>query len=335
MLTKSAANGESAVRAVPSSLGLADSLSVLLDGETGAVLVEDSAKGGVTGLLSERMYIGALNHGSFAPQGISAGDICTRKLVPVASDTLLTSMLSAMVSAGQRHAVVVSPDFAQKLLAGSVDSAAPWPRSAIQTVVSMRQAVTALAEGVWRYQREALKVPEEELKQGKPLEEALAKAAGSAAAAAAAASDAAATSPPPWSSTCASMLDFMKASGRRRILNTRLEDDITAADAANIFAEHSVNCLAVLADDGKLAGIFTSRDFLTRVVLPGQNAGSVHVRDVMTRDPYCADTEHSILRCARTMGKKSVRHLPIVDPESQRPMGIVSMMDVAKSFIYV
>lgn len=74
-----------------------------------------------------------------------------------------------------------------------------------------------------------------------------------------------------------------------------------------------MSCVAVVDDAGRAAGVFTSRDFLTRVLLPGRDATSTLVREVMSTHPTCAPLERSVLRCSRSMVKRGFRHLLIVN----------------------
>lgn len=85
------------------------------------------------------------------------------------------------------------------------------------------------------------------------------------------------------------------------------------ADAANVMAAQSMSCVAVVDDAGRAAGVFTSRDFLTRVLLPGRDATTTLVRDVMSTHPVCAPLERSVLRCSRSMVRRGFRHLLIVN----------------------
>jgi CBS domain-containing protein len=82
---------------------------------------------------------------------------------------------------------------------------------------------------------------------------------------------------------------------------------------------------AVLIVDGeKLAGIFSERDLLNRVVAPDKN-GKTTVGEVATRDVVAVDAQTSIRRCAQILKDKGCRHLPIT--EHGKPVGIISARD--------
>jgi CBS domain-containing protein len=79
-------------------------------------------------------------------------------------------------------------------------------------------------------------------------------------------------------------------------------------------------------DQGRLAGIFSERDLLVKVVSKGINPASVKVGDVMTRDPFTVTTDTHIRDCIRLVREKGFRHLPVVDGKGT-PVGIISTRD--------
>ena len=60
--------------------------------------------------------------------------------------------------------------------------------------------------------------------------------------------------------------------------------DITVAAAARLMKEHRIGAILVL-DEGRLAGIFTERDALFRVIAEGRDPAQTHLREVMTANP--------------------------------------------------
>ena len=62
------------------------------------------------------------------------------------------------------------------------------------------------------------------------------------------------------------VLEWQRENGVEHLLNCRVEDEVTAAEAANEMAEAGVTSLVVVDDEGTLVGILTSRDYLWRVV---------------------------------------------------------------------
>jgi CBS domain-containing protein len=83
---------------------------------------------------------------------------------------------------------------------------------------------------------------------------------------------------------------------------------------------------AVLVVDGdELAGIFTERDLLTRVVAEGRDPASTPVGSVATGSVVHVALDASLRRCAELLRDHGIRHLPVVD--GRKPVGILSARD--------
>ncbi|KAI9362419.1 golgi-body localization protein domain-containing protein [Zopfochytrium polystomum] len=77
---------------------------------------------------------------------------------------------------------------------------------------------------------------------------------------------------------------------------------------------------------GDLAGIFTSKDLVLRVVAAGKNPGSTPVSKVMTPHPDCVTPDTPMLEALRKMHAGRYLHLPVVDAN-----GVVEgLVDVLK-----
>jgi CBS domain-containing protein len=89
--------------------------------------------------------------------------------------------------------------------------------------------------------------------------------------------------------------------------------------------EANVGCLLV-TDAGRLVGIFTERDLLTRV-LAKELALESAIRHCMTPEPVTVSPKDPVRLAIRRMQKGGYRHLPVVD-ESGCPVGILSAQQV-------
>ena len=81
----------------------------------------------------------------------------------------------------------------------------------------------------------------------------------------------------------------------------------------------------LLLEEGNLAGLFTERDLLNRVVAAGMNPSSTRVGDVATREIVTLTAAASLRQCADELKTHNVRHLPIVD--GKKAVGIISARD--------
>ena len=102
------------------------------------------------------------------------------------------------------------------------------------------------------------------------------------------------------------------------------ESNVT--DAVQMMNDRRVGAVAVVKND-KLAGIFTERDLMIRVVLEGRDPGTTPVNDVMTEDPVSAQKDVSMGEALKTMSEHHFRHLPVVDHDD-KVLGLLSIRDV-------
>jgi CBS domain-containing protein len=101
----------------------------------------------------------------------------------------------------------------------------------------------------------------------------------------------------------------------------------TVLEAARFMMEHNIGALAVLRN-GELAGIFSERDIMNRVVAVGRTPGHTVVSEVMTPNPRSVNVDESVGECLFIMHEFGFRHLPIVEGKQLR--GLVSLRDIVK-----
>ncbi|MBV8227872.1 MAG: CBS domain-containing protein [Verrucomicrobia bacterium] len=106
-----------------------------------------------------------------------------------------------------------------------------------------------------------------------------------------------------------------------------ISPDATVFEAIQLMDDKNVGALPV-ADNSRLIGIISERDYTRKVILKGLSSKDTPVRDIMTREVVTASPSDSIEDCMREMTEKRVRHLPVV--EGTKIIGIVSMRDVMK-----
>lgn len=99
----------------------------------------------------------------------------------------------------------------------------------------------------------------------------------------------------------------------------------TVLEAASRMNERGIGGVAVVAD-GVLAGIFTERDVLRRVVVPGRPPAGTTVAEVMTTPVTTCSAATRIEQCAELMTSRRIRHLPVVDDDVLG--GIVTIGDL-------
>ena len=108
----------------------------------------------------------------------------------------------------------------------------------------------------------------------------------------------------------------------------RIHPEETVAVAARTLTRHNIGALPVCSHDGKLWGVVTDRDLVTRCMSSGRAPEHTKVREVMTRRVVTATPEMDTGAAAQLMGREQVRRLPVV--REGRLCGMVSLGDLAK-----
>jgi CBS domain-containing protein len=104
----------------------------------------------------------------------------------------------------------------------------------------------------------------------------------------------------------------------------------TVLEAARLMMEHSLGAVPVLRD-GELAGVFSERDVMNRVVAAGRTPGTTPVTEVMTANPRSVAPEETIENCMFLMREYGFRHLLVC--EGTKVKGVVSMRDIMLRYL--
>lgn len=109
----------------------------------------------------------------------------------------------------------------------------------------------------------------------------------------------------------------------------------TVSEAMEAMQRERRGCVLVTedgSDETPLAGIFTERDVLQRVMGKGRNPATLALDEVMTRDPETLPADARIAWILNMMALGGFRHVPAVD-EKGRPAFIVSVRDVVEFLV--
>jgi CBS domain-containing protein len=102
---------------------------------------------------------------------------------------------------------------------------------------------------------------------------------------------------------------------------------ITIAAAVDEMNKRRIGCIVVV-DDGRIAGIFTERDVLRRVVGEGVDPKSVLVADVMTKNVHTVPPQTTVEETMALFAERRCRHIPVVD--DGRMCGLISIGDISR-----
>ena len=107
----------------------------------------------------------------------------------------------------------------------------------------------------------------------------------------------------------------------------RINPEETVAVAARTLARYNIGMLPVCGGDGRLCGVVTDRDLVTRCIAAGKEPTRTTVREVMTSNVVSARQDMDTVAAAQLMGRQQIRRLPVL--ENGRLCGMVSLGDLA------
>jgi len=109
-----------------------------------------------------------------------------------------------------------------------------------------------------------------------------------------------------------------------------VEPTITVYNAIEQMCDRNIGGLLIV-ENGKLAGIFTERDYARKLILKGKSSKDTHISELMTPSPFTVTADNTIEDCMNLMTQKHIRHLPVVDGD--KLVGVISIGDVVKQII--
>lgn len=107
----------------------------------------------------------------------------------------------------------------------------------------------------------------------------------------------------------------------------RIHPEESVAVAARALTHYNIGILPVCGNDGRLCGLVTDRDIVTRCLASGRSAANTAVKEVMTTGVITAKPDMDTAVAAGLMGKEQIRRLPVL--ENGRLCGMVSLGDLA------
>jgi CBS domain-containing protein len=116
----------------------------------------------------------------------------------------------------------------------------------------------------------------------------------------------------------------LQSMSQRHVLS--LGPTASVHDAACAMTRANCGSVLILDGVGKMQGILTERDLMTRVLAKGLDANATVVTQVMTRQPRCVGPEVKVADAVLIMIERGFRHLPIVDPGGH-VLGVFSARD--------
>ena len=107
----------------------------------------------------------------------------------------------------------------------------------------------------------------------------------------------------------------------------RIQPEESVAVAARTLARYNIGALPVCGSDGRVCGLVTDRDIVTRCLAANRSPSTTTVREVMTAQVVSARPDMDAALAAGLMGREQIRRLPVI--ENGRLCGMVSLGDLA------
>jgi len=115
---------------------------------------------------------------------------------------------------------------------------------------------------------------------------------------------------------------IMSVIAKQKVLTSPASTTVRAA--AKAMKERNLSSVLVV-DAGRLIGIFTERDAISRVLAEGRDANATRLADVMTRHPKTISPDKPVGHALLMMYEGGFRHVPVV--KDGRPVGLISARD--------
>ncbi len=107
------------------------------------------------------------------------------------------------------------------------------------------------------------------------------------------------------------------------LISAKKEMSVRAASC--LMAEKKIGALLVV-EDGRIAGIFTERDALNKVLAGRLDPEATPLSQVMVADPQTIRADKPLAYALHMMAEGGFRHVPVVD-DLGAPVGMVSARD--------
>lgn len=114
--------------------------------------------------------------------------------------------------------------------------------------------------------------------------------------------------------------------GKTRALHT-VPANVTVFEAVQKMNQHRIGAMLVL-DGPKLAGIFTERDALTRVIAASLDPKTTPLANVMTANVLTVGPQATVQQVMDIFAEKRCRHLPVI--QDAQLVGLISIGDVSR-----
>ncbi|KAL5845116.1 hypothetical protein ACOSQ4_011074 [Xanthoceras sorbifolium] len=112
------------------------------------------------------------------------------------------------------------------------------------------------------------------------------------------------------------------------------QTDDTVDDAARNMAKNNIGSLVVLkpGEQQHIAGIFTERDYLRKIIGQGRSSKYTRIGEIMTDENklITLPSDANIVQAMQLMTENQIRHVPVIDGKI---VGMISIVDVVRAVV--
>ena len=108
----------------------------------------------------------------------------------------------------------------------------------------------------------------------------------------------------------------------------RIHPEESVAVAARMLERYNIGVLPVCGGDGRIQGVVTDRDLVTRCLARESDPEHTRVKEVMSPNVVSVAPDMETSAAASLMSKRRIRRLPVV--ENGKLCGMLSLGDLAK-----
>ena len=110
-----------------------------------------------------------------------------------------------------------------------------------------------------------------------------------------------------------------------------VQKNAMVSEAVRLMADHNVGIVIVL-DGSRLAGVFSERDVVRRVLYQGLDPARTTLGDVMTGRVITGDAEMDYESAMRAMDEAGIRHLLVTS--GSKMLSMISVRDLMRAAIH-
>jgi len=86
----------------------------------------------------------------------------------------------------------------------------------------------------------------------------------------------------------------------------------------------------LIVNEGKLVGVVTERDIITRAIADCKDSKKIKLKDIMSKPVICIDESEELVDASELMKRHDIRRLAVLNKEGKL-VGIITNNDIAHS----